>query len=87
MGTKINQLIQQLPAGTILLSAWLNAEGYPYELQQKYRKSGWLTSVGIGAMIHTGYRINGVRNHFQFYELPQIINILKGEKKRIKVKG
>jgi hypothetical protein len=46
MGTKINQLIQQLPAGTILLSAWLNAEGYPYELQQKYRKSGWLTSVG-----------------------------------------
>ena len=57
MGTKINQLIQQLPAGTILLSAWLNAEGYPYELQQKYRKSGWLTSVGTGAMIRTGDKL------------------------------
>jgi len=57
MGTKINQLIQQLPAGTILLSAWLNAKGYPYELQQKYRKSGWLTSVGTGAMIRTGDKL------------------------------
>jgi len=26
MGTKINQLIQQLPAGTILLSAWLKVK-------------------------------------------------------------
>ena len=30
--------------------------------------------------------INGVRNHFQFNELSLIVNILKREKKRLKVK-
>ncbi len=51
---KINQLLQKLPKGLVLLSPWLAAEGYPYELQQRYRKSGWLKSIGKGAMIRTG---------------------------------
>jgi hypothetical protein len=29
---------------------------------------------------------NGVRNHFQINELPLIVNILKGDMKRLKVK-
>lgn len=31
---KINQLIQNLPKGLVLLSSWMATEGYPYELQQ-----------------------------------------------------
>lgn len=51
---KINQLLQKLPKGLVLLSHWLAYEGYPYELQQRYRKSGWLKSIGKGAMVRTG---------------------------------
>jgi hypothetical protein len=49
--TKINALIQSLHRGTVLLPSWLLSQGYSYELQQCYRKSGWLKSIGKGAML------------------------------------
>lgn len=49
--TKINSLIQSLPKGSVLLPSWLLSQGYSYELQQCYRKSGWLKSIGKGAML------------------------------------
>lgn len=52
--TKINQLLQHLPPGTVLLAAWLTKNGYSRELQHRYLKSGWLTSIGHGAMQRTG---------------------------------
>lgn len=52
--SKINQLVQKLTKGLVLLSPWLAAEGYSYELQQRYRKSGWLKSIGKGAMVRAG---------------------------------
>jgi hypothetical protein len=52
--TKINSLIQLLPRGSVLLPSWLLLQGYSYELQQCYRKSGWLKSIGKGAMIKSG---------------------------------
>jgi len=53
-GTKINHLLQALPLNSVLLSSWLRAQGYSYELQQQYRKSGWLVSIGKGAMLRNG---------------------------------
>jgi hypothetical protein len=52
--TKINLLMQSTPKGLVLLSPWLASEGYPYELQQRYRTGGWLKSIGKGAMVKTG---------------------------------
>lgn len=52
--SKINRLVQNLPKGLVLLSPWLTTEGYSYELQQRYRKSGWLKSIGKGAMLKAG---------------------------------
>ncbi|MDR0757082.1 MAG: type IV toxin-antitoxin system AbiEi family antitoxin [Tannerella sp.] len=49
--TRINTLIQSLPRGTVLLPSWLLSQGYSYELQQCYRKGGWLKSIGKGAML------------------------------------
>lgn len=49
--SKIGRLLQEYPKGLVLLSSWLVSKGYPYELQQQYRKSGWLTSIGNGAML------------------------------------
>ncbi|MDX9694224.1 MAG: type IV toxin-antitoxin system AbiEi family antitoxin [Bacteroidales bacterium] len=57
-GTKINQLLQQLPQGTVLISTWLVNQGYSRDLQHRYLKSGWLTSVGYGALKRTGDTIN-----------------------------
>lgn len=52
--TKINLLLQQLPPGVVLLSSWLNKQGYSYALQQRYRESSWFKAIGKGAMVRTG---------------------------------
>jgi len=41
-----------------MVSAWLNKQGYSGDLQKKYRKSGWLESIGTGAMIRAGDRVS-----------------------------
>jgi hypothetical protein len=40
-----------------MLSSWLTEHGYSFELQKRYRKSGWLQSIGTGAMIRAGDRV------------------------------
>ena len=54
---KINQLLTMLPRGAVVLSSWLSSQGYSHGLQQRYRKSGWFTSIGKGAMVRTGDRL------------------------------
>ena len=56
-GTKINQLLQQLPSNVVLLSAWLKTKGCSYELQQRYRESDWLMTIGQGAMVRSGQKL------------------------------
>jgi hypothetical protein len=50
-GTKINKLLTMQPPGTVMLSSWLVEQGYSHDLQQRYKKGGWLESVGTGAFI------------------------------------
>lgn len=59
--SKINQLLQTQPHGTIMLSSWLNELGYSSNLQKRYKESNWLESIGPGAMKRTGdeVRIEG----------------------------
>ena len=46
---KLKKLLDLHVPGTILLASWLDANGFSHDLQQRYRKSGWLESVGVGA--------------------------------------
>jgi hypothetical protein len=46
---KIKKLLDLHVPGTIILASWLEANGFSHDLQQRYRKSGWLQSVGVGA--------------------------------------
>jgi hypothetical protein len=46
---KLKKLLNLHVPGTIILASWLEANGFSYDLQQRYRKSGWLESVGVGA--------------------------------------
>lgn len=57
-GIKINRLLQQHPQGTVLLSSWLVNQGYSHDLQHRYLKSGWLTSLAYGVMKRTGDTID-----------------------------
>ena len=36
--------------GTVDLASWLEQRGISYGLQKHYRKSGWMESVGTGAL-------------------------------------
>jgi hypothetical protein len=54
--TKLQRLALTTPRGLVMLSSWLVSQGYSYELQQCYRKSGWLKPVGTGAMMKAGER-------------------------------
>jgi hypothetical protein len=55
--SKISQLMQLQPRGTVLLSSWLIRVGYSRELQKRYKSSKWLESIGTGAMKRTGDQI------------------------------
>lgn len=46
---KIKNLLDLHVPDTVLLASWLEAKGFSHDLQQRYRKSGWLYSIGVGA--------------------------------------
>ncbi|MFA5656133.1 MAG: AbiEi antitoxin N-terminal domain-containing protein [Dysgonamonadaceae bacterium] len=56
--TKINQLMTTQPSNVVFLSSWLVDNGYSGLLQTRYRKSGRLKSIGVGAMIKSGANID-----------------------------
>ena len=57
ISSKINQLLSSQPPGVVLQSKWLAAQGYSHGLQQRYRESRWLESIGQGAMIRAGDKV------------------------------
>ena len=65
-GTKINKLLSMQPPGTVMLSSWLVGQGYSHDLQQRYKKGGWLESVGSGAYIRKN---EPVKYHGALYAL------------------
>lgn len=54
MGSKINQLLQEWPAGAVGTQRWLNSKGIDYRLADKYVRSGWLERLGHGAYTRPG---------------------------------
>lgn len=55
--SKINRLPHIQPPGVVLQSSWLVQQGYSHDLQQRYKKSKWLQSIGTGALIRTGDQV------------------------------
>lgn len=56
--SKLKNLLQIQPQGVVLTSAWLTQKGYSYGLLKKYRDHHWLESIGHGAMIRYGDKVN-----------------------------
>lgn len=84
--SKLSKMMQEYPKGLVLLSSWLVSEGYSYELQQQYRKSGWLKSIGKGAMVKSGdpLLLSGALSAFQFQAK---INIHYGGRSALELQG
>jgi hypothetical protein len=55
--SKINKLLTSKPPGVVMLSSWLVKQGYSYDLQQRYKKSNWLESIGTGAVIRKNDKV------------------------------
>jgi hypothetical protein len=55
--TKINQLLQQVPSGTVMTTKWLHSIGISLSLVTAYVKSGWLDRIGDGAVIRRGQKV------------------------------
>jgi hypothetical protein len=58
MATKINQLLQQWPAGGVATLRWLISRGVDRRLADKYVKSGWLERLGHGAYQRAGAKVD-----------------------------
>lgn len=56
--TKINQLLQKWPQGTVATTPWLKEQGISSLLMQAYQKTGWVQSIGHGAFIRRGDRLS-----------------------------
>ena len=48
-GSKINKLIREWPKGTVSTVSYLQAHGFSRKLLNKYKNSGWLSSLSHGA--------------------------------------
>jgi hypothetical protein len=60
MGSKINQLLQQWPPGTVATLRWLGGLGVDRRLANKYVQSGWLERLGHGAYKRAGATVDWV---------------------------
>ena len=56
--SKLNKLLRDWPAGTVYLSSWLADNGISNQLLNQYKKSNWVESVGKGAVIRAGDKVD-----------------------------
>ena len=54
MGTKINNLRQQIPSNGIMLTSWLEKSGFNRNEVYDYMESGWLQRISTGVYQFTG---------------------------------
>lgn len=55
---KLNSLVLSTPRGVVLSVSWLKSCGYSLSLLQSYRDSRWLKSIGYGACIFHGDKVD-----------------------------
>ena len=56
--TKINQVLQKWPRGTVATQEWLNRMGVSSKLANWHVKSGWLVRFGARAFAQSGDRVD-----------------------------
>lgn len=57
LASKINQILQLWPHGTVALSSWLESQGVYQQLAHRYEQTQWFERVGYGAFIRAGDKV------------------------------
>ena len=57
-GSKLQKLLASWPSGAVFTTAGLKERGYSHVLLNQYRTSGWLVSVGRGALARAGDQVD-----------------------------
>ena len=52
--TKLNQMLQSIPRGSVVTTSYLAELGISSQLARKYAQSGWLDRLGSGAFFRSG---------------------------------
>lgn len=55
---KLNKLLTDWPKNTVAVNEWLHERSISDQLKQRYLKSKWVISIGNGAIIRTGDKLN-----------------------------
>lgn len=84
--SKINLVLQAWPKNAVVTSKWLLEHGVSYELKKQYETSGWVISLGSGAVIRPkdNVQIEGALHALQ-YQLHKDIHI--GARSALERKG
>jgi hypothetical protein len=56
--TKINSLLQAWPVGTVAVQEWLSSRGISTQLTMWYLSANWVESIGKGAYIRAGDKVD-----------------------------
>ncbi len=84
--SKINQILQSWPAGTVAVQSWLERQGVYQQLAYAYEKSHWLKRIGRGAYIRQGDQVDWAGG---IYALQQhmCLKIHVGAKSALELRG
>ncbi|NOX87437.1 MAG: hypothetical protein GXO77_00290 [Calditrichaeota bacterium] len=82
--TKINQLIKQWHKGTVMTLGRLKELGINRDLVKRYKKSGWIESIGCGAYKLAGDSVEWLG---AVYGLQQQMNVHIGGKTALTITG
>ncbi len=85
-GTKINQLLQQWPRGTVATNPWLESQGVSSDLARWYVKARWLTRLGTGAYAQAGDTIGWMGGLFAL-QLQLGMTVHAGAKSALELQG
>ena len=57
-GSKLQSLLTAWPSGTVSDTRWLRKQGYRFDLVDRYRRRGWLVSMGRGVVARKGDHVD-----------------------------
>jgi len=70
--SKINQILQKWPPGTVITTDWLERNGVSRQLVDSYKKSGWLEQIQPGAYKRPNDSVNWPGGVYALQKLQQL---------------
>lgn len=83
---KLNQLLLNWQRGVIYTSKWMKNQGFSRQLIDRYKKSNWLTSIGVGAYKLADDTVNWT-SAFYAMQNQLKLNFHPGGKTALQIKG